>query len=420
VIVSCNHEHGRLRFFFEYEENEPKVSSSEMVKQDFFIELPSGMELDDIHPDHLALTAFLVVRPWIKKNLVFPKPISQRFADAFKHFNYSIGPVGDSISPYESKSGKYMALAFSGGADSTAALSVLPSTTIPIFLNRPDSEKKTLYDKRAALASCEQLRKIGYRCLTVLCDLESLRKPVGFPTDLSNGVPAILMANWLNIYGIAYGTVFESLFGLGRLHYKDYEVTSHKKMWWNVFDAAGLPLTFPVGGISEVGTELICSKSKIGSIARSCIRGSSEEACYRCWKCFRKSTLRTSLGLEEVHSERLHQLISTNEVQLKLSKLPISHEVVLLYAFSRLDMQNYPREFTPRFQHAFELSYLERWFGPSSAYIDQRVRDEVVSKISFFLQQMDSSDERLAREWNNEKRISNMEALTYSITHDAP
>ena len=83
-------------------------------------------------------------------------------------------------------------------------------------------------------------------------------------------------------------------------------------------------------------------------------------------------------------------------------------------------MQNYPREFTPRFQHAFELSYLERWFGPSSAYIDQRVRDEVVSKISFFLQQMDSSDERLAREWNNEKRISNMEALTYSITHDAP
>ena len=228
------------------------------------------------------------------------------------------------------------------------------------------------------------------------------------------------MANWLKIYGIAYGTVFESLFGLGRLHYKDYEVTSHKKMWWNVFDAAGLPLTFPVGGISEVGTELICSKSKIGSIARSCIRGSSEEACYRCWKCFRKSTLRTSLGLEEVHSERLHQLISTNEVQLKLSKLPISHEVVLLYAFSRLDMQNYPREFTPRFQHAFELSYLERWFGPSSAYIDQRVRDEVVSKISFFLQQMDSSDERLAREWNNEKRISNMEALTYSITHDAP
>ena len=420
MIVSCNHEHGRLRFFFEYEEDEPKVGSSEMVKQDFFIELPSDVELDDIHPDHLALSVFLVVRPWIKKNLVFPKPISQRFADAFKQFNYSIGPVEDSISPYESKNGKYMALAFSGGADSTAALSVLPSTTIPIFLNRPDSEKKTLYDKRAALASCEQLRKMGYRCLTVLCDLESLRKPIGFPTDLSNGVPAILMANSLNIYGISYGTVFESLFGLGRLQYKDYKVSSHKKMWWDVFDAAGLPLTFPVGGISEVGTELICSKSKIGSIARSCIRGSSEEPCYRCWKCFRKSTLRTSLGLEEVHSERLHQLISTNEVQIKLSKLPISHEDVLLYAFSRLDMKTYPEEFTPRFQHAFELSFLERWFGPSSAYIDHRVRDEVVSKISHFLQQMDSRDERLAREWNNEKRIFNMEALTYPITHDAP
>ena len=80
MIVSCNHENGRLRFFFEYEEDEPKATSSEMVKQDFFIELPSGMEMDDIHPDHLALSAFLVARPWIKKNLVFPKPISQRFA----------------------------------------------------------------------------------------------------------------------------------------------------------------------------------------------------------------------------------------------------------------------------------------------------------------------------------------------------
>lgn len=419
MIVSCNHEHGRLRFFFEYEENEPKVSSSEMVKQDFFIELPSGMEMDDIHPDHLALSAFLVARPWVNKNFVFPKPISQRFADAFKQFNYSIGPVDASILPYESRDRKYIALAFSGGADSTAALSVLPSTTIPVFLNRPDSEKKTLYDKTAALASCEQLRKIGYRCLAILCNLESLRKPIGFPSDLSNGVPAILMANWLNIFGIAYGTVFESLFGLGRLKYKEYEETSHKRMWWDVFAAAGLPLTFPVGGISEVGTELICSKSKIGSISRSCIRGSSDEPCYRCWKCFRKSTLRTSLGLEQVHLGRLNQLISTSEVQLKLSKLPISHEDVLLYAFSKLDMRNYPKEFTPRFQHAFELSFLERWFGPSSVYIDRRIRDEVLSKIDHFLQKMDSSDESFARQWNNEARISNMGALTYSITRDA-
>jgi hypothetical protein len=129
--------------------------------------------------------------------------------------------------------------------------------------------------------------------------------------------------------------------------------------------------------------------------------------------------LRTSLGLEEVHFGRLHQLISTNEVQLKLSKLPISHEDVLLYAFSKLDLRNYPPEFTPRFQHAFELNFLERWFGPSSAYIDQRVRDEVVLKISHFLEKMDSSDEKIARQWNNETRISTMEALTYSITHDA-
>ena len=44
-----------------------------MVKQDFFIELPSGMEMDDIHPDHLALSAFSRSAPVDQEKFSLPK-----------------------------------------------------------------------------------------------------------------------------------------------------------------------------------------------------------------------------------------------------------------------------------------------------------------------------------------------------------
>ena len=253
--------------------------------------------------------------------------------------------------------------------------------------------------------------------MMISCDLEMIRQPVGFPTDLANGVPAIILAQHLRLFGISYGTVFESLYGIGRLKYKDYEETSHKRMWWHVFEAAGLPLSFPVAGISEVGTELICSKAGIGSLARSCIRGNAETPCYKCWKCFRKSTLRKSLGLEAENNELVKQLITQKEVVSKLSKLPINHEDVLLYAFSRLDLAPYPNEFKVRFSHNFELSFLERWYKPSARYIDARVRDDVILNIKNYIEPMNSSDELLAQNWNNEARTEKLKPLEYIINH---
>ena len=416
VIITCNLENQRMTFTFQFEEGEPKSTSSKMIGTQFYVDVPKEVTIDDIHPDHIALCSFLVVRPWVARTITFPRPISKPFAAAFEDFRLQVGPIDSEVSPYESRQGKYIGLAFSGGADSTAALSVLPRTTIPVFLNRP-SVQNSLYDKEAAIESCKNLKKIGYQCLMVSCDLEMIRQPIGFPTDLANGVPAILLAQHLNLFGISYGTVFESLYGIGRMKYRDYEETSHKRMWWDLFQAAGLPLTFPVAGISEVGTELICSKAHIGILAQSCIRGTAKVPCYKCWKCFRKSTLKISLGLESENKELLEQLIDHKEVRSKLSKLPISHEDVLLYSFSRLDMSNYPKEFKVRFAHNFDLSFLEKWYTPASKYIDERIRKEVIINIKKFLKSMDSSDERHVKNWNNEARIENLQPLEYKLNH---
>lgn len=410
--VECKMEQGKLSFHFEFDEGEPKQSSSMMAKMHFYAQLPEKLSLHDIHPDHLALSAFLVGRPWLKNTIRFSWGVSERLAGSLGSQKVHAGPVDSTITPYSSENGKYVGLAFSGGVDSTAALSVLPDTTIPVFLNRPDVEK-SLYKKEAAIQTCNKLIKLGYNCQMIECDLESLRQPIGFPTDLSNAVPAILLAQHLSLFSISFGTVFESLYGLGRLVYKDYETTSHKKLWWDVFEAAGIPISFPVGGVSEVGTELICSKSFVGNFARSCIRGDLSSPCLKCWKCFRKITVRKSLGLEEENRAVLPDLLSSKEVKMKLSKLPISHENVLLYAFSRLNFTDYPAGFQQRFQHEEDLSYLERHYPPALEYVHPRIREEVESKVLVFLKKMDSKDEDNVRDWNNESRLKSISELDY-------
>ena len=414
MFVKFERQESSLIVRFECDEDEPTRDHPSMASNSFSIGLDHPSTYDDIHPDHLALIAILVARPWMNNTLRLSHPISTLMSAAFAANNIEAGPVDESLSPYAPTGVGYMGLAYSGGADSTAALSVLPPTTIPVFLDRPSSER-SLYVKDMALQSCARLRDIGYRVIVSSCDLEHVRQPIGFPTDLANGAPAIAHASKLNLSSISYGTVFESLYGIGRTKFKNYELTSHKKMWWLLFESAGLPLSFPVGGVSEVGTELICEQSPFKSLARSCIRGTVESPCNRCWKCFRKSTLKQALGLQDHDPEAHAMLLSAREVKIKLSALPISHEDVLLFNFARLDLSKYPPGFKHRFSFQSDLDYLERWYSPSLAYVHPPFRDGVRARILEYLRIMSSSDEHEVTMWDIQDRTAAMTPLEYDL-----
>lgn len=404
---------------FECQHGEPKREQPKMAGDSFYVQLDSPETYPSIHPDHLALIALLVVRPWLGSSIVFDRGISRSMAAAFAENNITAQPVDEHLTPYSATGGGFHGLAYSGGADSTAALSVMPPTTVPVFLDRPKTEK-SLYAKEAALLSCEKLRKIGYHSLVIDCNLEQMREPIGFPTDLANGVPAIAMAVKLNLCGISYGTVFESLYGIGRIRFKEYESTSHKKMWWSLFESAGLPISFPVGGVSEVGTELICSKSPFNSLARSCIRGTLASPCNNCWKCFRKSTLKQALSLQDFNIKEHHHLLNSREVKRKLSALPISHENVLLYSFSKLDMSNYPGEFETRFSYLSDVDFLERWYAPSLSYVHNTLKDHVGSQLQSYLQTMDEEDHQSVENWDIGQQIDTLDALVYEVNDADP
>jgi len=124
-------------------------------------------------------------------------------------------------------------------------------------------------------------------------------------------------------------------------------------------------------------------------------------------------TLKKSLDLGAKGDEHITDLISNKEVRTKLSKMPISHENVLLYAFSKLEMSVYPPGFSTRFSHNLDLDYLEKWYCPSRTYIDSKIRSEVISNICQYLPPMEKREEDLVKEWDNQARIKKLIPLEY-------
>ena len=234
------------------------------------------------------------------------------------------------IEPIERKSSGRHALSFSGGADSTAALAVMPHSTEPVFMLRSESKSRTLYDSQAALESCRQLSRLGYNVHIIESDFEYLRKPIGFPTDLSVSTPAILFAESRGFESIAFGTILESSFGTSGQSFRNYSESSHYRLWARMFDSVGLGYSLPVAGISEVASSIICRNHPIGRVHQSCIRGKWGNPVKDAGNA-RKITLMNALDGNEMPISGMEMIRRSKEVKLRLTEdKPIKHEEYLL------------------------------------------------------------------------------------------
>ena len=310
------------------------------------------------------------------------------------------------LSPRKVKDDYLPALAFSGGVDSTAALSIMPHSTIPIFLDRP-LKGSSLYNKDAAYQSCLEVSRLGYDMKIIESDLEYVRDPVGFPVDVANSVPAILMADYLKLDSIAFGTIMEATYGVGHKKYRDYPNGNHYTHVGGMFAAAGIPFNLPVAGISEVGTSIIVEKSSLGFVAQSCIRGSWGSPCKNCWKCFRKIILDAAIQGENVDEDLISNIFRNHEALRFVSGIPIKHENVLTWATNKLDIDyelfSLLKKRVRGDTHSF--SWMNKWFPESEIVLHEKYRDEIKQNIARYLETMTEEECRLLREWSMKDMI---------------
>ena len=394
-----------VKFSFEMDEEEKKRDFGRVSFGSSVVTVRlDGLDSSTIHPDLLALSSILMCHPFVGKELNYPNPVSERFEETVNSMvsRYQFKPKsGKSVEPRSTGSNYRMGLAFSGGVDSTAALSLLPADSVPVFMLRP-SKGKSLYDPSAALESCKLLEEVGYDVRVVECDVEFIREPVGFPTDLSHAIPSILLADEICIDSLAFGTVMESAFGIGHEKFRDYWNGSHWKFYSTLLGSVSIDLCLPVSGVSEVGTAIIVNSTPLGDLSQSCIRGKWKKPCKRCWKCCRKGLLGSALGLVSLNSEDLELMFSSEDVRNKLSSVPISHENVIEYALQRIDEDLHPifPFLRKRIERGSDLEFLECWFEPSSDFIPEKYRGDICEKIKNLLRTMDERDEGDVRKWD--------------------
>tara|TARA_B100000767_G_C19778101_1_gene543925 strand:- start:4250 stop:5539 length:1290 start_codon:yes stop_codon:yes gene_type:complete len=367
---------------------------NERIKMDntsLFIQAEEFVSIKDIHPDHLALGILLISNPFVKKELNIPFPVSQGFRDACKIITkYRVNFPSNTIDKYAPGHNSRPGLSFSGGADSTAALLLMPENTLSVFMDRPLRSKASLYNKSAAYATINHAREIGHDVRKISCNLEYIRSPIGFPTDLAPALPLILMSAKNNVDSIAFGTVLESAYRVGHEHCRNYETSGHYRVWGGLFDAANIPLYLPVAGISEVGTSKIVLDTSFRDYTRSCIRGVFPLSCDNCWKCFRKNLVEKRLINQNIPNSEMERWLNVREVKGKLQAWPISHENVLSWSLQGANTSGPSRDllFNRTEGKIRNMDFLCRWYPQSIDLVPHPYKDITRNLISNYLDPM--------------------------------
>ncbi len=413
--VKSNFLDGTLRLRFEPDDDDKSHLNTLNFSMDenleVFVKLGEGSK--EPHPELVALSTILICNPFVGKRLSLPVEVSEKFHDIVSSVisRYRIMKKTADIDTIDLSNNLTPSLAFSAGADSTAALSVMPGNTVPIFLLRPQTSDSH-YDSSAALQICDELKSLGYEIMIIESNLEMLRVPVGFPTDLANSVPAILLSESLGLGSISFGTVLESGYGIGHEKFREYGEGSHWRFFNTIFESVGLKLSMPVMGISEVGTGIICEKSPYGHYSQSCIRGKWLKPCMKCWKCFRKELLAVGLGFSE--ETDIKSMLKSNEVQKKLSEFPISHENVIIYSLQRINLESYNflKPLASKLDMALDMGFLETWYYPAIKFVPDTMRSIVRENISNFLPPITPEGEEVLLTWNMTEHLLSKKART--------
>lgn len=363
---------------------------------EFSIASNGPIDLRSVHNDHLALIVLLAAHPFAIGRLPVPLHVSKQFEEATRIFSrYKPEFLSSSGKPYTAKSNGKPGLAFSGGMDSTAALALMPDKTIPVFLDRPHRANTTLYNKSAAKATLAFLEAKGIPNIAISTDVEYIRNPVGFPTDLATGIPVLALASHFQFDSVGFGTVMESAYRIGHEKSRDYTEAPHYKVWAPLFAAAGLPLFLPVAGVSEVSTSTIVHRSPFRGMARSCIRGNWPKTCNNCWKCFRKKLIQHGINQTEFNDNMFLDSLQSKEVVKKLSAEFISHENVLGWALNKIDRgPKLEVLFNRLVASTYSLEHLNAFFPPAIDLVPPKYKLHVLEKLRSYLPEMEEEDQK--------------------------
>jgi len=336
-------------------------------------EMPSGWRLDEVHPSAMAAAE------WILYSGV------DRLA-----FGVTV-PTPASAGPPSRQMGPNTLLSFSLGTDSTAAMAILPDDTIRYYCRRPYTSYLTRTGAAVSLPDPGpwERRLAGVANLIVIANtFERIQLAAGgrhgFAHNFGYAAIGLLLAEHTDAGALAFGSVMEQVFLRSGHLFAD--VVALERSTFNALrrlvNSAGLFLTLPTAGCSEVLTTRIADTGRHAGLAISCPSASADgTACGTCFKCFRKLRLEGRADVPDPDESVIHAL----------EKYPLKSATSVMYAVQR---SGYRHPAVDEYRDV-ELGFLERYFDYAvehmlPAHLQDHVRGELAS---FGIEPMTDDDE---------------------------
>ena len=330
---------------------------------EIFFHLPNRWSIDNTHSDLLRLAHYVMVSPWDTSVLEGWKP--------------------------SRKPGWRPGLAFSGGIDSAAAMSLMPSSTVLVYNERAGIDG--ILNHTNAIRFFDHLQTSENReVIRVQSNHESIRtrdgKMAGFSTDYACAVQVILLADHFGFDSVGTGMPLENSYLWHGYKYRDFSGSWFWNHYGELFEKVGLPLYQPVAGCSEIINLEIVKSNGYEGWAQSCLRSKKGgEVCGKCWKCFRKNSL---LGIPFEY---------TGEIEKFLNKRPLKQAASTLYAIQKNGTSKSGVNIVSKISdinHLLEkkFDWMERFYAPSLDLLPLRYKQFTTKRLSSFAKQMKDND----------------------------
>ncbi|MDA8557038.1 DUF6395 domain-containing protein [Candidatus Poseidoniales archaeon] len=316
-------------------------------------DMPDDFKLSDTHEALLHLALEVLLSPWVSETKKWERT--------------------------PRKFGKNTALSYSGGVDSTAAMILMPEETLLAYHERNFTSMLNHSLPHSTFDAIEE--RTGRTVLRIPSNHEKIRTHYGlkngFSTANAASVHLILLADYLDLSGIAFGTPIDNTWLQKGSKYRDFESSHYWEYWGSKFRIAGLKYILPINHISEAGAISICKQSQFVDVVNSCLRGSDDRWCGKCWKCFHKNG---PLGRKITPRSK--------EITTFLHDTPLRTAQHALWAIKYLRLEDHVPHLKPYIEN--DLSWWEKAYSPGLELIDEPLRQHIRGKTEQYLQWMEN------------------------------
>ena len=352
---------------------------------------------DEIHPDLLGLLFLTIYYPFVGERAVFPAPVSPRLEAAFRSSAFDrrirFDNVDASLEPYI---GSRMALAFGGGTDSSAVLSMFPEAFVVHEAHVRAGRVVPSFTHRV-------VREMGSdRARVVLSNQRYVSRPGGWHSWPCAFATTLLMATDHDFGIILMGSGLEAtLLNTGTGYFDRFEARRRHGLtgnyWQSAFNAVGLPVFSPVCGASTFATSRLSLRMIRSGRVFSCALDHGAP-CMRCSKCLRKDLTRAAV--DPAHTVRwgAYDRADIHE-HLDRDPLPEGH----VFSYSRRTVSGLPnfiRDTTADLPE-IESQWPLRTHPATFEFCDPRWRPMIRERVLAHLEEMRPADIAEMQRWSS-------------------